>query len=95
VIETVIGRHHEADVDLATTDHDDAALALLRFSDLAMFPSAMPGAAGWAEADLHDIKEQLLPRMPSWLWLDAVQLKEIIAQTTAETDTTVAALGVG
>lgn len=95
VIESVVGWHHEPTVDLDTTEHVGAALALLRFADLVMFPSAIPGTPGLAEASVADIDERVMPRSPTWLRVDAGGLKEIVAETTEETDTTLSALGIG
>ena len=95
VIEDVVGRHHDPGITPSSTFGNDAAVVLLRFADLAMFPSAVPGTPGWDQADLEVIEAELMPRVPPWMTIQPEQLRDVLAATAEETARTVSSLGFG
>ncbi len=84
----VVLRHDEPNVD-ATAGPTEAVLAILHFADLAMFPSAMPGAPGYASLGVDSVDQEL----PAGLRLSAGLLHEMIRTVTVEVDDTCRALG--
>ena len=60
--------------------------ALIRFADLAMFPSAMPGTSGLASADEEAIEAIVIDAMPTFLRLSAAQLRKLLIDSEAEAD---------
>ncbi len=91
-IEQMVRHHHRSDPTLAGSTPDKLA-ALVRVADLAMFPSAMPGTPGLAEADDGSIVH-LAGRLPPWIELTMAELRELIVATTDAAEETCVALGV-
>ena len=93
IIQQVALRHHEPDLD-AAAGATEALIALIRFADLAMFPSAMPGAPGYGDASLELLESSLMPEVPDGVSLSMERLREVIVTTTQEVDVLCAALGI-
>ena len=91
-IEQMVRHHHRSDPALAGTTPDKLA-ALVRVADLAMFPSAMPGTPGLAEADDGSIVH-LAGRLPPSIGLTMAELRELIVATTDAAEATCIELGV-
>lgn len=85
--------HHEPDID-PLAGSVEAMVATIRFADLAMFPSAVVGSPGYADASRRTIEEELLPKVPQGILLTAESLHELIRTTTTEVEATCVALGV-
>lgn len=93
VLVDAVARHHHPVGN--TTDPVGLLIAMCRFADLAMFPSAMPGTRGLVD-DPEKIEDYLLPRLPPNLAaVDLATLHKVIAETLAATDETGATLGFG
>ena len=88
----MVRHHHRSDPALAGSAPDKLA-ALVRLADLAMFPSAMPGTPGLAEANDGSIVH-LAGRLPPSIELTMAELRELIIATTAAAEETCVALGV-
>lgn len=69
-------------------------VALVRFADVAMFPSALPDTPGYADASAEDAFAALGPKLPPWLTLTAAALHVLIKRVSEEAATTAASLGV-
>lgn len=77
----VVARHHNSIGRL--TGPADVLIGLVRFADLAMFPSAKPGSPGYAEADDERYESELMPRLPFHLGDVTVdQLRALVVETT-------------
>lgn len=90
----VVRRHHEPDID-PNAGPVDALIALTHFTDLAMFPSAMPGSPGYDAAGVEVIEAELMPKLPDGFIISANSLHDIISTVTAEVDDICRALGIG
>jgi hypothetical protein len=64
--------------------------ATTRFADLAIFPSALSGAAGYDAESLEIIERELLPKLPSGRSISPSELQT----TIAESELTCIALGI-
>lgn len=92
LVDTVARHHHPVGTAKGPVE---LLIAMCRFADLAMFPSAMPGAPGMADDD-EKIEQILLPRLPPNLAaVDLATLRTIIGDTVVAADATGAMLGVG
>lgn len=91
---------------IAVRDHHDSPIAvprtrqakiatLMRFADLAMFPSALPGTLGWAEASQALVGRVLVPKLPSFIKMTAADLHTLIRTAAAESEVMARALGFG
>lgn len=87
-------RHHEPQID-ANAGKVEALVATIHFADMAMFPSAMPGTPGFAEASLSIIEERLMPHVPAGISISSNALHGIITKTATDVDATCVALGIG
>lgn len=90
----VVRRHHEPGAD-PSRGAVEAMLATLHFTDLAMFPSAMPGTPGYDLAGLDAVEEELLPKLPPGLDISAGELHSVISSVIEESDRTCQSLGIG
>lgn len=90
----VVLRHHEPNVDPAKGPVE-ALLAALHFTDLAMFPSALPGTPGYDVQGPEAIEEQLIPKLPPGLVMSAEDLHAMIVSVTEESQDTCESLGIG
>lgn len=90
----IVLRHHEADV-VPGNGTVEAMLATLHFTDLAMFPSALPGTPGYDVAGPDAIELELLPKLPPGMSVSADDLHAVIVTVTAESERTCQALGLG
>ena len=68
---------------------------LMRFADLAMFPSALPGTLGWAEAGQALVAKVLVPKLPSFIRMTASELHTTIRSAAAESELMARSLGLG
>lgn len=91
---------------IAVRDHHDSPVAaprtrqakistLMRFADLAMFPSALPGTLGWAEAGQALVAKVLVPKLPSFIRMTASELHTTIRSAAAESELMARSLGLG
>ncbi len=90
-IGTVILHHHDR-VD-ALDETVGRPLAAVRFADLIMFPSAMPGSEGYDRADIATIETDLLPAQPPVFGLDAEGLHQLIVRAADRAALATSALG--
>ncbi len=88
----VVRRHHEPQSD-TKTGTVEALVATIRFADIAMFPSALPGTPGFADASLSEIEDVLLPKVPGGISVTAANLRRLIIETASDVDETCVALG--
>ncbi|MCB9727100.1 MAG: HDOD domain-containing protein [Deltaproteobacteria bacterium] len=86
--------HHDPLAGRAAT-RTGKLVALVQLADLAMFPSALPGTPGWDEAGEALVKKVLLPKLPSFVHLDAAQLHDLIGAAVGQSEMTARALGFG
>ena len=86
-----VATHHAAPA--APTDTVGRLAAIVAFADLAMFPSAMASADGYAAADLDTIADELHPLLPDDLAMSAERLHRIIIDVTEEAEATLGVLG--
>lgn len=91
VITTAVRRHHDPVDPAAGTV--EALVATVRFADFAMFPSALPGSPGFADAPLSTIEEDLMPKLPSGFSVSAEALQQLISKSTTEVDAMCIGLG--
>ncbi|MDE3204935.1 MAG: HDOD domain-containing protein [Acidobacteriota bacterium] len=90
LIGQVVLHHHDRNLP------PDALLtSVVRFADLAMFPSARPDRSGYAEAEEETVWEELHTRIPPNVNLDAHQLHALIQDVTERTERISQALGIG
>jgi putative nucleotidyltransferase with HDIG domain len=92
LIEEVVRHHHQVDPASAITPAGKLT-AIVRVADFAMFPVALPGTPGIAEAP-GSVLLELAARLPSFVALNVDELRRLIDETTAEAETTCEALGV-
>jgi putative nucleotidyltransferase with HDIG domain len=85
-------REHHAKARSA--DPLDEPTMIVRFADFALFPSAMPGTPGLAEADEEKIDQVLRPKLPSFVRLSKHELANLIKSATADADSTSRSLGI-
>jgi putative nucleotidyltransferase with HDIG domain len=78
----VIRDHHKS-ASVLSSMRVGRLTALIRFADLAMFPSAMPGTPGLAQGEDCVIEEIVAEAMPSFLRLSAPQLRELLVEAEA------------
>lgn len=83
VLVAVVRRHHDARPD-PTRDEVAALVAAVQFADLAMFPSAVPGATGYDEANLDVLTAELLPKQPPFFDFDAASLQVLLQSSARE-----------
>ena len=94
VIARVVRQHHYP-LPERFTDPDEKVVAIVRFADLAMFPSAMPGADVLHRSlGIDELVTYLQPRLPSFLPLSGAQLSQIVEQAGLEADQASQALGI-
>lgn len=92
LVVSAVGQHHHPTVDTRT--EVGRLVALVRFADLLMFPSALPGTPGREQDDDETIAAELVPRLPpSLAHLSVDQLRAVLVDTTAWADETAASLG--
>jgi len=86
-------RHHH-DRELAGLAPEVLNLvAVVRAADLAMFPSAMPGAPGMHEADDDTLRNKLLLRLPQQLRMELQELRALLTSAAGESATAIEGLG--
>lgn len=93
VLGLTVLHHHDPFRD-ATVGRVEALVSVIHFADLAMFPSAMPGTPGWADADVGDVEREFEDKIPQGISLSGTALHRIIRQTAEEVDVTCVALGI-
>lgn len=94
VIERVVRQHHDP-LPKSFSNPDEKVVAIVRLADLAMFPSAMPGADSLDRSlDANGLAAHLESRLPPFLSLSGAQLAEIVEQTGTEADQASQALGI-
>ena len=84
---TLVVREHHTLHPLGLEPRVAHLIGLVRFADLAMFPSAMPGTPGWEAADDDALERLLLPKQPASLNLGLQELRQLLtssAQAAAE-----------
>jgi HD-like signal output (HDOD) protein len=89
---SVVRRHHDPDVDPARGEVD-TLLAAVRFADLAMFPSAVPGATGYEDADVETLQAELVPKLPAFFDFDAASLQVLLQSSARESSAMCTMLG--
>lgn len=87
-------RDHHNTPDRGARTLQAKVCGLMRFADLAMFPSAVPGSLGWAEASTELVGKVLVPKLPYFLRMTAVELHAMICSAAAEADLMARVLGV-
>jgi putative nucleotidyltransferase with HDIG domain len=88
-------RHHHDPLPGQITSLDDKVVAIVRLADLAMFPSAKPGAESLAQTlTAPELAVYLAERTPPFLALPGPQLAQIVEEARAEADQACAALGI-
>lgn len=92
IIEVV--RDHHKSASVLSSMRVGRVTALIRFADLAMFPSTMPGTPGLAEADDATIEAVVTAAMPSFLRLTSTQLRETLIDAEAEAERVCRAIGI-
>ena len=88
-----VALHHHPEAPLAGAA--GVMVAMTRFADLAMFPSALPGTPG---RETHDatIESELIPRLPANLaGVTVAQLRALIGDTATWAQATADSLGIG
>ncbi len=94
VIERAVRQHHDPLPD-TFSNADEKVVAIVRLADLAMFPSAMPGADGLDQTlDAAALADHLQSRLPSFLSLSGPELVRIVEQAGTEADQASQALGI-
>lgn len=93
VLGEVVLHHHEPNID-PRANRVGALAATTRFADLAMFPSALSGDAGYDAESLETIERELMPKLPSGISISPSELQEVIRTTIAESELTCIALGI-
>ena len=88
----VVRRHHDSDVH-PERGEVDALLAAVHFADHAMFPSAVPGATGYEDADLETLDRELVPRLPPFFDFDAAALSVLLRSIARETQEVCSMIG--
>ncbi len=86
--------HHDAPVAMPRTKAAKVA-NLVRFADLAMFSSVMPGTVGWAEAHQALVARVLVPKLPAFVQMSAAELHTLIREAAAEAEVIARSLGLG
>ena len=86
--------HHDPQDLTKNQDKIDRVNQLMHLCDLAMFPSAVPGTPGLAEAEQDEVYETLGPLLPKWLsWSPAV-LHQTTKQITSESNAVCLSMGI-
>ncbi|MEZ5279443.1 MAG: HDOD domain-containing protein [Acidimicrobiales bacterium] len=88
----VIEHHHDPSALLPGTVSRLAEV--VRLADAAMFPSAMADHIGYAGAAIDTVEDNLMPLVSGWMRLDAVELHDLITETTLRADSIGSRLGV-
>jgi hypothetical protein len=86
--------HHHDPYRDATAGHVEALVSTIHFADLAMFPSAMPGTPGFADAPRSTIEESLMPKVPKGISISVDDLHQLIVKTATDVDARCVALGI-
>ena len=81
----VVRDHHKSALVLASL-RVGRLTALIRFADLAMFPSAMPGTPGLAASDEGRLEAIVSEAMPTFLRLSVPELRKLLIDSEAEAD---------
>lgn len=94
VIVRAVRQHHDP-LPASFSNPDEKVVAIVRLADLAMFPSAKPGAEGLDQTlDHEELAAYLEPRMPPFLSLSGAQLAQIVQQAGTEAEHASQALGI-
>jgi putative nucleotidyltransferase with HDIG domain len=84
--------HHHAP-ELADLDIEVARLvALVHVADMAMFPSAVPGSPSLDEADDETLRTRVLEKLPIWLRMDTIGLRDLLRASSGEAEEMFASL---
>ena len=92
IVEVV--RDHHKSASVLSSMRVGRLTALIRFADLAMFPSAMPDAPGLADAESGVVEAIMAEAMPSFLRLSAEQLRLLLKDAEIEAEKICKAIGI-
>lgn len=94
LLTSVVRRHHDVDI-IPSRGEVDTLLAAVRFADLAMFPSALPGSTGYEDADVETVESELVPKLPDFFDFDAEMLHIILQSSARDSEGMCRAIGLG